>query len=424
MRGRSLHLAGNLAGLVGGLVTAPLTARALGPEGRGHVAVVVVVATVLMTVSALGLPWLARADLAHDPLALTFWRRRARLVALVLVPVGVLISWGVVLWSGLSGIEAVAALAVIVLASLAAARGIEGNALVTGGRADLYGFANVAAALLTVTTVVVAFIAGVLDVAVVLWTTAASAALQLMLTVTFVHIAVRGRRSELDARARELSARPEHRGRALVSRASRAWASQVGEALGSRGDTLAVAASGTTAAVGLYSVVALVPQIAYAIYTTVVQASYSRRRSGDSLDRFRHVFQTCTAAALLIAVLAGPAAWWGVPVVFGAEFTAAREFVAPGLAMTIALSVFAPVIQHLSEGHRNVLPLAGIVLGAAGAAFVGGVLMGPTAAIGFLAGSMFVGCVGYATWLTRGAVLRVSATTTARWWRGQAAADA
>ena len=424
MNRRALHLAGNLAGLVGGLVTAPLTARALGPDGRGHVAIIVVIATVLMTAAALGLPWLARADLVHDPLALSFWRRQARNVGLVLIPVGAAIGWLAASVSGLRGAEVPAAVTVVVLAVLAAARGIEGNALISGGRPDLYGLASIVASLFTITTVVVAFLWGVLDVALVLWTTAGSAVLQITLTVLFVERSIRGRRAALAARERELRARPDYRGRSLVSRAGRAWGSQVGEAFGSRGDTLAAVASGTTAAVGLYSVVALVPQVAYAIYTTVVQTAYSRHREGDSLERFRHVFQGCTAISIALALVAWPVAWWGVPVIFGAEFTPAREFIVPALLMTVALGAFAPVIQHLSEGRLSVLPLAGVLALAGTAAALGAVLGGPSVAISCLAGAMFAGSLAYAVWRTRGAVFRVTATRTLRWWRGEVNPDA
>ncbi len=419
MKGRALHLAGNLAGLLAGIITAPLTARALGPEGRGEVAVVVVVSTILMTTAAVGLPWLARTELTHDPHSLSFWRGPARRVGLFLLPVAALAGVVTALLVGLGPGELAATIAVFAIGVFAAARGIEANALISTGRSAHFGAANVAAAVLTVASIVTFFAMGNLTVAVVLWTTFVSVAVQVALTVAFVRRATKDSTGELEARAAELTADPDHSGRALASRAGRAWSAQVAESITTRADTATVALSAVSAQVGLYSVVALIPQAAYAVFTTVVQAAFARRRGGDELTRFSHVVQACLVLALALAALAAPVAWWALPLVFGEEFTAARAYLPGALAITVALGSFAPVVLHMSSGRARVLPILAILIPAAAAATVGALAAGPEWAVVALGAALLIASLGYAAVVTSGSVLRVDLSDSRRWWRGE-----
>lgn len=417
MKSRTLHLAGNLAGLVAGLVTAPLTARALGPEGRGEVAIIVVVSTVLMTSAALGLPWLARSEIAQDPFSLSFWRRQARRVGLALVPLAAALGVGTAIVVGIGPAETAATTVLFIIGVFAAARGVEANALISRGRAGSFGLANLAASILTVLSIVTFFALGILTVAVVLWTTVASILLQIVITVAAVMWVTRGDADRLASRAEELAAHPEYRGASLRGRAARAWSAQVAEAVTTRGDTTTVALSAVSAQVGLYSVVALVPQAAYAVFTTVVQAAFSRRRDGDDAMRFTHVFQTCVSLAVVIALVAGPVAWWALPVVFGDEFTASRLFLPGALVMTVGLSAFAPVALRMSAGTTSVRPLILLLGVPAVAAAVTGALAGPAAAVVALGATLLVSSLTYALWVTKGQVSRVSLRGTIDWWR-------
>ena len=418
MTRRGLHFAGNLSGLATGLVTAPLTARALGPDGRGEVAIVVVVSTVVMTVAALGLPWLARSEFVQDPMSLSFWRRRARNAGLLLFPLGAGAGIGLALTLGLAPAELAATTVLFVLSVFTAARGVEANALISMGRPGIFGAANLAASALTFAVIVIAFVSGVLSVLIVLWTTAASVALQVVLTVVFVRRMTREWEVELAARARELHSRADHRGGALVSRAGRAWSSQIAESLAVRGDTIAVALMSPAAQVGLYSVVALIPQAAYAVFTTVVQTAYSRQRAGDELTRFMHVFHSCGVVALMLAFVAAPVAWWGLPIVFGDDFTAAREYLPAALAITVGLGAFVPVLQRMSSGKVAVFPLAAI-LGVTTLAVAVVAVFGSYPAVVLALGlALLVGSLVYAIIVTRGAVLVIRPGDTRAWWQG------
>lgn len=415
---RALHVAGNLAPLVAGLVTAPLTARALGPTGRGEVAIIVVVSTILMTVAALGLPWLARSDLAADPLSLSFWRRQARIVGLALIPVAIVAAVVLSASLGLEVPETAALCALLIMSVLAAARGIEANALITMGKPGRFGIANLAGACLSLIAIVVAFVQSSLSVAVVLWASVASMVLQVTLTVVLVSRATRLIREQLHERERQLRELPEFRGRALMSRASRAWGAQLGEAAAIRGDVLSISTLAPTSQVGLYSVVALLPQAAYAVYTTIVQASYARGGATSEGDRFRNVLQTSLGAAVAIAVVAGPIAWWALPIVFGPEFTASREYLPAAIGMTIALGATAPVIQRMSGGRASVVPLGLILLAVAIAVAVSSLFVEPPVSITVLAAVLLLGSLSYAVAVTRGDVLNLRPKRIVQWWRG------
>lgn len=414
---RGFHLAGNVAPLLSGLITAPLTARALGPEGRGEVAIIVVVATVLMTVAACGIPWLARSELAKDPMSLSFWRRQGRVVGLALLPIALVCAFLLIGAVRLTPLESISVYVLFVLSVLAAARGIEANALITMGKPGQFGLANLIGALVTLASITIAFVLGTLSVATVLWTSVASMGTQVVLSVFLVHRSMRGHRELLAQRERELRADPAYRGRVLLARGSRAWGSQAGEAAVTRGDTISLSLIASASQVGYYSIVALIPQAAYAVYTTIVQASYSRDR-GHELDQFRHVFQTCVAVSVAGVLVGGPAAWLLIPLVFGHDFTTSREYLPAGLVMTLALATIAPVIQRLSAGRKPLLPLVGILIAGAGGTVAASFVVAPSLVIVVLGALLWLGGVMYAAFVTQGGALRPKPRELLSWWRG------
>jgi O-antigen/teichoic acid export membrane protein len=409
MMRRHLHLAGNLLPLVAGLATAPLTARALGATGRGQLALILAVSAVLMTVAAFGLPWVARSDLQRDPKTLSWWRRRARILGLAALPIAVSVALGVVVVLGLSPQEGIPVVALYALSAFAASRGVEGNALISMRRPDLYGAANVAGIAVNVAGVAVLFAFSTLSLTAAVWLSFASIAVQFGLTVFLV-----GRIA-----ASVPAVQPDFASSPLAIRAMRSWGAQTTEAVSTKADVLLIAVSASSATLGLYSVVSLLPQTVYALMITIVQKSYARGTVASREEHFSRLMQTCLIAGAAVTVLAAPALWLLVPILFGDAFIGARDLVVPGCCVALGLSAAAPIGQRISGGEASALPFALIVAGSAALSLGVGTLGGVQWMLACFGLIMVTACAGYAIVVTRGRIFSVSFRELARWWRDE-----
>jgi O-antigen/teichoic acid export membrane protein len=343
------HYVGNLAPFVSGLFTAPITARALGVEGRGAVTIVVLVSSSLIAIGTFGLGWLARDGVAKDPLSISFWRGKARRSALLFLPLAVGVGIAVSAALGLSLIESSLVIVLYALAAFGSTRSVDGNCLVSIGRNGHLGLANMAYAVSVVIVMLILFFVGVLNVA---WTIGANivgVAVQLVLLRSFLNRAIVSEREAMQLMSTRLSANPEYSGMALLRKAGTAWRAQVADTLLVRADTLSLALTASSRQVGLYSVAGILPQVAYATFMTIVQSSFARAPQLPSQDRLRLIFQTCMLASVILAVLGLPAGYFLIPIVFGEPFAGARGYLLPAVSVMFGLAGMASALQDIAR---------------------------------------------------------------------------
>lgn len=363
-----IHLAGNVAPVLAGLVTAPLTARSLGPSARGELAILLLVAAIVGLVGAFGLGLLARKAVAEDLGQAHGWSRRGKSITLFAVVIAA--GAGVSIASALSleVDETLAAAALFAFAGMSASRSIDGNILIVAGRTKQYGAANLAASASVSLGIVAFFCLGFLS----LWNVIALNAASLVIQMLCITIPMRRLLNSIP----KTDFRPEPL-KKLATRAWRAWRSQMLEAGVIRADTLLFVALTNVQTVGLYAVVSLVPQMAYQVVQTLIQSSYAANPLLRSRIRIKMLWQITVAAGALMAVLGSLAAIPLVPLLFGPAFEPALALLVPAGLVTVGLAGLGPTLHHYatSEAQDTWFPTA--LLLTVGASLLVGVLTTP-----------------------------------------------
>lgn len=399
-----IHLAGNIAPVLAGLITAPLTARSLGPSARGELAILLLVAAMVGLVGALGLGLLARKAVADDLGQAHGWSRRGRSITLFAVVISGGVGVSIARSLGLEVDETFAAAALFAFAGMSASRSIDGNILIVAGRTKQYGAANLAASAAISLGIVAFFSLGLLS----LWNVIALNALSLVIQMLCISIPMR----RLLMSIAETDLRPEPF-RKLVARAWRAWLSQILEAGVIRVDTLLLIALTNVQTVGLYAVVSLVPQMGYQVVQTLIQSSYAANPLLRFRIRIRVLWQVTVVAGVLMAVLGSVAAVPLVPLLFGPAFEPALGLLVPAGLVTVGLAGLAPALHHYatSATQDRWFPLALLlIVGASslvghfttpslGVALVGTLFLGLSAAYMFLLAGQKAFVVQRAEWL-------------------------
>ena len=334
-----LHLLGNISPLIAGLVTAPLTARALGPEARGELAILMLCSVFIGLVGAFGLGLLARQAVAEDMSQAHGWSRRGRQLMMYSVMGAVVIGVGLGQVLSQDVPERFATVVFFALAGMSASKSIDANILIVAGLTKQFGMANLAASGLVCLGIVVAFLAGILQLWLVLAFNAGSLLVQMALIVLPRRRLLKGI-SEGEFKAERL--------KPLLGRAVRAWRSQVVEASLLRVDSLVFITQSSVQVVGYYSVVVLIPQTAYQTFLTIIQYSYATAPKEKIRERTRLTWQICLAGSLPLVVIGAIGAQILVPVLFGEAFSPSLELLLPACAMTVGLAAMAPVLQHFA----------------------------------------------------------------------------
>jgi O-antigen/teichoic acid export membrane protein len=394
--GGAVHLIGNLAPLLSGLITAPLTARALGTAGRGEIVLLITVSSILITVGTFGLGWLVRDAVAHDPLSVDYWRRKARMLALALLPVSIVIALTMANWLRLAPWETIVTCVFYGIGAFAGTRSVEGNALVSLGNTTALGFANLSYAALVVGMTVGLFFGGVLDVANLVIANALGVSIQMFVLWVVMRRQRRNNRTALAQRTIELRRDPAHSTREVLRRAGIAWRTQLVDAATLRADTLLLGGFATKQVVGLYSVVALLPQIAFVMYSTLVQRSFARSPGLTPEVRLRALMQGCMITGIAGCVIGIPLAYMGIPWLFGPDFTAARQYLLPGGLMMLGLAALTPVMVDLSRRPKSAVALLLVFIPALVVGLLG-FLMSPFVGISLLGLGYIVAGITYST---------------------------
>lgn len=354
-----LHLGGNLAPALAGLVTAPLTARALGPELRGELAIVMVAAVLIGLVGAFGLGPLARQAVSEDIGQSHGWSRRGQRITLWCGGMAAAVGASVAGALGFAWLETVATVTYFALAGMSASKSIDANLLIVAGRTKHFGIANLAAAAAICTGITSAFLLGLLTLWVVIALNAAALLTQML------YIVIQRKRFLNSTKPSQFI---EERFRSLWKRSWHAWRSQLVEAVLLRSDTGIFITQASVAAVGYYAVVALIPQMMYQVFLTLIQHSYATSPRLNIRKRTTMLWQLCVMISVPLSVGAGGVALVLIPVLFGQEFLPSLQLISPACFMALSLSGLAPVLQHfaISPTNDRWFPVACVVVVAGG----------------------------------------------------------
>lgn len=394
-----VHLAGNIAPLLAGLVTAPLTARALGPVARGELAIVMLVSVFIGLVGAFGLGPLARQAVSEDIGQAAGWSKRGQKVTLVSATAAAVVGSFTALLLGLALRETFAAIFFFAIAGMSASKSIDANILIVAGRTRQFGTANLASAATICIGIVGAYYFGLLT----LWFVIAVNAVSLVIQMSYVsyhrRIFLRGVAPTVFHKTTK---------RSLGGKAWRAWRSQLLEAALLRSDSALFIAQGTVALVGYYSVVALVPQVSYQLYQTAIQQSYAKSPTLRIRQRTTMLWQVCVLLSIPVAGMGALAGIVLIPIFFGPAFEPSVQLLLPACAMVISLGSLAPVLQHFAVSPTGDawFPVVCFIVGAA--AWFAGTQFGSATAVILLAGGFLLTAGWYVYFLSGNRMFCVS----------------
>ena len=315
----------NVVVLAAGLVTGPITARALGADGRGELAAILAVLTMAPWVLDLGLSqWVARerarAQRREDVLG------AAMPVALgcSLVGVAAAIPLSHLLGDGRSVVVTFLQIGLFLVPVSVALQTLLGLAI-GESRWRLYAATRVVASVLPAVAIVVLAVIGELTVA----SAAASYLACGLLAGLMLLTTVRGvRRLALD----------RGRARAATAFGAKSWLSTVGGAANNRLDQVLMAGLVPSRELGLYAVAVTIPSVTYGLIVAVSAALFPRVAEGDGeLAALSCRVTVCLVSVVGLALaLLSPAL---IPFVFGAEFRDAVPMVIILLFASVPLSV-------------------------------------------------------------------------------------
>ncbi|MGO4251334.1 hypothetical protein AB4Y81_03620 [Paenarthrobacter sp. TAF1] len=287
---------------------------------------------------------LARQEVAENPGTMHEWSRRGRKISGISIAISLTLGLTLGFGLGLQSEELLATAALFTVSGMSASRSIDANILIVAGCTRQYGMANLAASATVCLGIVAAFAAGILSLWLVIALNAASLISQMILIV-------RSRRRLL----KSTLAQPSQYVRfvSLIGRAWRAWRSQVVEALAIKADSILIISQASVHIVGLYAVMALVPQISYQIFQTVIQHSYASAPLMRLRERTRLLWQVCVLMSIPLAGVAAVGAILLVPMLFGPAFSESLNWLVPACLVAIALASLAPALQHFALSNRD-----------------------------------------------------------------------
>ena len=331
-----LHVGGNVVPMVSGIVTAPLTARAVGVQGRGQLAVIVLVGSLAMVAGSLGMGWYARDVIATGKLTLRDLLSSTLLADCLLVLPALVLTWGLGRALNLAGTTLIIAGAYLVVAGCSASRTALSATVVGAGWLRLYGLGSLFQTSLTVALIILLFIVGQLSVSSTLVVLVVGILAQMIwnLVALLWH----------DVGRRTLSTRSG--GRPSILRAASILSSQIADVAIARSDLILVSLAATSSGIGFYSVVALIPQVGYQVANTLMQQSFASLTPEKGTSRLPLTWGAVQIWALTYALLSFPVAWFTIPIVFGDSFAPSRAFLGAACVFAFGASLLVPVIQN------------------------------------------------------------------------------
>lgn len=355
-----------------GLITAPVVARSIGPDGRGITAAAIAAMGIAPVVLGAGLPMAVRRRASVGEEAATV-RGARRLVLYLIAPAALLGSLGgTTLFGSLDDVARWLVFAGLTLAPAYVSLLCDQSVLIVRNE---YGRVAVLQSLqpgVNAVGIVTCGLLGVLSTSWVIGCYVLSMLLAFACSLALVRVPFRGRRDSTRGLAREGIAY---------------WGSQIGEAASNRLDqVIMVVVIGATGA-GLYAIAALIAALPVAIAHSVGAVVFRRiaTATGDARDQ---IVGTGLRSSLLMGAISASAlavaAPVAVPLVFGEAFhgavgptliaLAGSPAVVVGYVATVSLgamrrgrSMALAQLAGLAVGIALLMPL-GAALGAVGAA--------------------------------------------------------
>ena len=383
-RSPSLLIVGRLGASALTLISAPIVARALGPEGRGETAAAIALFIIVPVVLGFGLPLEVRRQSAtSDGRAVI---RAARKITIFSFPAALII--GVLaylfLFDGFSSDGRVVAAVGVALAPLSTSWALDVSVLVAHRR---YGGVLLIQLLQPAVYLFLILLFFSLDIAMVSTVLAASIAgtsATFCVGLWLVRVPMRGQQVNM---------------RDLLRRSFAFSGSAIAEAASNRADQIIALPLIGAYQAGLYSVAATVGSLPFAIgqalgasyFTPIAQATGARRAELQS-----EAVRAAIAASSMTIPLIAVAAWPALPIIFGEEFApAVPATMAALLGSAALLTAYVASIALAAEGRgfRMTLgQLISLVCGVSGLFILGP----PLGAVG----AALASTLGYFTLLT------------------------
>lgn len=342
MESPSLLILGRTAAAALSLATAPIVARAIGPDGRGETAAAIALFVIVPVILAMGLPLEVRRQSATSDghVILRTARRIVALSVVVAIPLAVL-SWYTI-FSGFEVDARIAAGVGLLLAPLSSSWALDVGLLVAHRRYRAVFAMQVAQPLVYFVLVAGGWIFGVASVASVLICNVIGSVATFVLGAALARVPWVG---ETTSFARSMKAGLHYFGSAIAEAAS----SKLDQ-------VIALPLVGAFQA-GIYSVAATVASVPLAI-GQALGASYFTSVAQSKGDARKHVQAEATRGGLAAGVLVYPIgvilAVAFIPVVFGSEFSGAVPVAVIALVGSSAMIASFVVSMALAADSKGI----------------------------------------------------------------------
>lgn len=366
MNQRLTHVLGSLVPILLSLITAPVTARSLGPENRGSLVQVLALGLIVSAIGNFGLPWAARPILESNGLAPAYLKRQSIILGLRFLPFALVGSLLVFFNKFYFTHEFWLAVAYLSLMSFSAYTGVCANHLLVSRKTASLGLVTLASSSLGFTLIIFYFLINELTLTTVLLT---NCVVQLVNTLFLVFLS-----KHLDTGSLNNQAFREIKARLTTTSGSRryAWLASCIDMVFSRFDVLFISVVASTYFLGLYSIPGILVGVCYSVFSTTSAAGFSSSGFGNSATKLRVSVQLNMVFVLVVfasAALLFPIAL--VPL-FGSAFSESITLLPIAFGFSLFLCVAVPFIQYLLIRRSSISPLLGAVIlcsTLAGAAF-------------------------------------------------------
>lgn len=369
---------GRVGMLAAALVSAPVVARAVGPEGRGLTASALAVIGILPVLLGLGLPMAVRRRASVDDAPPVV--RTARLLVLPLFPIAIGLAWlaGTTLLRGLSSPELLVFVVAAGVSPLYVSALVDQSVLIVRKSYLKVAALQGAQPLVYVGTVLVTWFTGALDVAWVIGGQGLGMVAAGVVGASLVRTPARGSRTPV---------------RPLVREGLTYAGSQLAETAQNRLDQVVMIPVIGAAQAGLYAVAVTVSSLPVVVGHAIGAASFKDVASASDGRRRELVVAAVRASALVggaASIALALSAPWLVPLVFGHEFEGAVRVTVAALAAgpAIVVGYVATVLLGASAAGRDMTraQIAGLVVGLALLVPLGSMLGALGAAVASTAG--------------------------------------
>jgi len=391
-RSPSLLIVGRLGASALALISSPIVARAIGPEGRGETAAAMALFLIVPVVVGFGLPLEVRRQAATSNGHSVVRTARLIVVAFTVLAIGIAtLAYYTVFSNFDTGGRAAAAIGVA-LTPLSASWAIDISVLVAHRRYAGVLTMQILEASVTLSMILVFWMLGLATVATVLVASITGTVATFLAGLLLVRVPLRGDRVNA---------------RCLLRNGLRFVGGAIAEIGSFRADqVIALPLIGAYQA-GLYSVAVTIGSVPLAIghalaasyFSPIAQESPSNRKRLQS-EAVRAALSVATVTIPVIAIIA----WAAIPLVFGSAFSASRTVTVVSLMGSAAMLVaFVASMALAADGQGGLMTIAQVVSLVCGVA--GLLILGP--AFGAVGAAIASGVGYFALLFTLLAFLRI-----------------